>query len=109
MSFNRGARAVPKQPQVQPGRPGFGPGYGTTGSDAAQAATANAKPEQPGVPQFQRRPTDRNIPPNVASIIPEAKLYKDLQDMERRLDATISRKKLDLQDILSRGSKVCCF
>lgn len=106
MSYNRGARAAPKRQSVPPpGRAGVQGGYGSPGPDAAQAGAAAAKEQQAGPAQFQRKPTDRNLPPNVAAVIPEAKLYKSLQDMERRLDATISRKKLDLQDILTRGLK----
>lgn len=54
---------------------------------------------------YNKKPTDRNLPDRILSIIPEAKLYKELQEAEKRLDAIISRKKLDLQDTFSRSIK----
>lgn len=57
-----------------------------------------------------RKPTDKNIPEGVEDSIVDAdgvQRYKDLRDVERRLDATITRKRLDIVDYTSRGSKVC--
>lgn len=56
-----------------------------------------------------RKPTDKNIPEAVEDSIVNAdgvQRYKDLRDVERRLDATITRKRLDIVDYTSRGSKV---
>ncbi|KAH7263411.1 hypothetical protein BKA59DRAFT_55019 [Fusarium tricinctum] len=55
-----------------------------------------------------RKPTDKNIPEGVEDSIVDAEgaqRYKDLRDVERRLDATITRKRLDIVDYTSRGSK----
>ncbi|ANB12390.1 Snf12p [Sugiyamaella lignohabitans] len=61
-------------------------------------------PPGPAVDQhYLRKPTDLNLPDKIENVIPEAKLYTDLQDAERRLDATISRKKMDLQDTIARS------
>lgn len=58
-----------------------------------------------------RRPTDKNIPDGVEDSIvdPESvQRYKDLRDLERLLDATTTRKRLDVLDGLNRGyAKVC--
>lgn len=54
---------------------------------------------------YQRKPTDRNLSKRVIETIPEAHMYQELQEAERRLDATISRKRLDLQDSLNRSIK----
>jgi hypothetical protein len=56
-----------------------------------------------------RKPTDKNIPEGVEDSIVDVdgvQRYKDLRDVERRLDATITRKRLDIVDYTSRGSKV---
>ena len=47
-----------------------------------------------------RRPTDKNIPEGVEDVIigNGVQQYKDLRDVERRLDAVMMRKRLDLQD-----------
>jgi SWI/SNF-related matrix-associated actin-dependent regulator of chromatin subfamily D len=40
------------------------------------------------------------------SYVPESKLYQEMQEFERRLDATITRKTLDIQDALAKPCKV---
>ncbi|KAF4977529.1 hypothetical protein FZEAL_5963 [Fusarium zealandicum] len=57
-----------------------------------------------------RKPTDKNMPEGVEDSIVDAEgvqRYKDMRDVERRLDATITRKRLDIVDYTSRGSKRC--
>lgn len=56
-----------------------------------------------------RKPTDKNMPEGVEDNIvdPEGvQRYRDLKDIERRLDATITRKRLDVIDSANRSSKV---
>ncbi|KAK4130304.1 hypothetical protein BT67DRAFT_391428 [Trichocladium antarcticum] len=56
-----------------------------------------------------RKPTDRSLPDGVEeTLIGEgdvAAAYKSLGDLERRLDATMTRKRLDIVDSLSRNAK----
>lgn len=52
-----------------------------------------------------KKPTDRNLSKQFDEVLPEAQLYRDLVEAERRIDATISRKKLDLQDTIARSIK----
>jgi len=47
------------------------------------------------------------IPDGVDEIVPNVELYKELRDMEKRYDATILRKRLDVQDAVNRNVKVC--
>ena len=56
-----------------------------------------------------RKPTDKTIPEGVDEIVPNVELYKRLRDMERRYDATILRKRLDVQDAVNRNVKVRHF
>lgn len=55
-----------------------------------------------------RKPTDKTIPDGVDDCIlgDGVKSYRDLRDFERRLDATISRKRLDVMDSVNRSAKV---
>lgn len=57
-----------------------------------------------------RKPTDRSLPDGVEeTLIGEgdvAAAYRSLGDLERRLDATMTRKRLDIVDSLSRNAKV---
>ncbi|GAA5809991.1 hypothetical protein MFLAVUS_003406 [Mucor flavus] len=54
----------------------------------------------------KKRPTDKNMPPKIESFVPESKLYTDLVDFEKKLDATIMRKRLDIQEALGKPTKV---
>lgn len=51
-----------------------------------------------------KKPTDRDIPDHVANYVvgDGVKRYKELRDAERRLDATMMRKRLDVNDNLQR-------
>lgn len=48
------------------------------------------------------------FPPSkqIEAIVPESKLYKELLDFEKKLDSTIMRKRLDLQETLNKSVKV---
>ncbi|KAH8816306.1 hypothetical protein F5884DRAFT_775699 [Xylogone sp. PMI_703] len=54
-----------------------------------------------------RKPTDKNIPDGVEDYIigDGVQRYRDLRDLERRLDATMTRKRLDIQDAVNRNVK----
>jgi chromatin remodeling complex protein RSC6 len=55
-----------------------------------------------------RKPTDKNLPDGVEECIvdPEAvQRYKSLRDVERRVDATMTRKRLDVMESVNRPSK----
>ncbi|KAK3303982.1 uncharacterized protein B0T15DRAFT_535173 [Chaetomium strumarium] len=55
-----------------------------------------------------RKPTDKSLPDGVEETLvgsDVAAAYKNLRDLERRLDATMTRKRLDIVDSLSRNAK----
>ncbi|KAI5456273.1 SWI/SNF complex protein [Mariannaea sp. PMI_226] len=55
-----------------------------------------------------RKPTDKNMPEGVEDNIIDAEgvqRYKDLRDVERRLDATMTRKRLDIIESAGRSTK----
>jgi len=54
--------------------------------------------------QAQRTPnvTDLSLPPEIGAIAPEASLYNDLRESERKIDWTMTRKVLELQDTSSK-------
>ncbi len=56
-----------------------------------------------------RKPTDKSMPDGVESVAvgDGVQRYKDLRDFERRLDATMTRKRLDIVDSVNRNPKVC--
>jgi SWI/SNF-related matrix-associated actin-dependent regulator of chromatin subfamily D len=56
-----------------------------------------------------RRPTDKTMPDGVDDAVVDAdlvSLYSSLRDYERRLDATMARKRLDIIDNVNRYPKV---
>lgn len=58
-----------------------------------------------------RKPTDKNLPDTIdPCIIGDMSFkYRELRDFERRLDATMTRKRLDIVDSVNRGVKVGLF
>ena len=70
-----------------------------------QAATAR----QMEIEQAKRRarkPTDKTITEAVEKIAPMGGLYNDMRKVEKRLDAAIMRKRLDIADSVNRSVKV---
>lgn len=56
-----------------------------------------------------RKPTDKNMPDGIEDCIVDAEAvqrYKDLRSVERRLDAAMTRKRLDMFDTVNRSAKV---
>ncbi|KAF7122833.1 hypothetical protein CNMCM5793_000943 [Aspergillus hiratsukae] len=59
------------------------------------------------VQRRSRKPTDKNIPDGIEDVIigEGVQQYKSLRDLEKRLDAAIVRKRLDIQDSISKTVK----
>ena len=49
---------------------------------------------------------DRILSQKIRDLVPESQAYMDLLGFERKLDATIMRKRLDIQEALKRPTKV---
>ena len=54
-----------------------------------------------------RKPTDRNMPDGIEDMIvgDAVQQYKDLREVEKKLDYAMMRKRLDIQDTVTRNSK----
>jgi SWI/SNF-related matrix-associated actin-dependent regulator of chromatin subfamily D len=54
-----------------------------------------------------RKPTNKNVPDGLEEVVigDGVQQYKSLRDVERRLDAVMMRKRLDIQDSQPKGSK----
>ncbi|CAB3402749.1 unnamed protein product [Caenorhabditis bovis] len=57
-------------------------------------------------PKKKKRYADKLIAPKVRELVPESQAYMDLLAFEQKLDATITRKRLDIQEALKRPLKV---
>lgn len=78
------------------------------------AASAQYMPAQRAMPhpneaalRRSRKPTDKNIPDGIEDVVigEGVQQYKSLRDLEKRLDAAIVRKRLDIQDSISKTVK----
>lgn len=74
---------------------------------AAQQAQRNMAHPNDAALRRSRKPTDKNIPDGVEEVIigEGVQQYKSLRDLEKRLDAAMVRKRLDIQDSISRTVK----
>ncbi|KAJ3395053.1 hypothetical protein CcCBS67573_g05686 [Chytriomyces confervae] len=53
-----------------------------------------------------KRPVDRSLPSKIDSFVPEAKLYAHLLAQEKKMDAAVSSKRLDLAESLAATPKL---
>src|SRR2546423_14438453 len=74
----------------------------------AQAQRQAQQLENDMAKRRSQKPTDKNIPEGVEGCIigDGVQRYRDLRDVERRLDAAMMRKRLDVQDAVNRTVKV---
>merc|ERR1719238_2674095 len=114
---------------MHPGmRPGFPPGHPNNyrppmpGMYRGGPPSGPVRPPAPGVkrpppqgiladsqkikPVKQKKPGDRLLPPSVRDLVPESQAYSDLLHLERKVDYTIMRKRLEMQESLKRPQKI---
>jgi len=72
---------------------GYGPGV-----RMAEATPASSRKK--------RKQTEKQTIKQAATFIPESALYTKLLELERRMDATLQRKKLDIQEVLNQSEKI---
>ncbi|KAJ7956058.1 SWI/SNF complex component SNF12-like [Quillaja saponaria] len=60
----------------------------------------------PAARRKKRKLPEKQIPEEVAAVVPESALYTQLLEFEARIDASLARKKLDLQESLRNPPRV---
>uniref|UniRef100_A0A8C1JNF1 SWI/SNF related, matrix associated, actin dependent regulator of chromatin, subfamily d, member 3a n=1 Tax=Cyprinus carpio TaxID=7962 RepID=A0A8C1JNF1_CYPCA len=93
------------------GTPPIRPGMPTSALDPNRKRPAPTQPVQP--PPVQNRPrnakrrkmADKILPQRIRELVPESQAYMDLLAFERKLDQTIMRKRVDIQEALKRPMK----
>ncbi|KAJ3498527.1 hypothetical protein NLG97_g1058 [Lecanicillium saksenae] len=110
------AQQAPQRSPANPRRGGIGPMMSSGPHPAVPLTQAQMAQQQQAQAQAaelakrrSRKPTDKNIPDGVEDSIvnPEsAQRYRDLKDIERLLDATITRKRLDVLDNTQQPTKL---
>ncbi|XP_052268117.1 SWI/SNF-related matrix-associated actin-dependent regulator of chromatin subfamily D member 1-like [Dreissena polymorpha] len=87
------------------GRPGSGmppPPMGTPGMDRKRPSDSKSAHK---MAKKKKMLADKILPQRVRDLVPESQAYMDLLAFERKLDATITRKRLDIQEALKRPMK----
>ncbi|XP_049979651.1 SWI/SNF-related matrix-associated actin-dependent regulator of chromatin subfamily D member 3 isoform X1 [Alexandromys fortis] len=59
----------------------------------------------PGTSAKRRKMADKILPQRIRELVPESQAYMDLLAFERKLDQTIMRKRVDIQEALKRPMK----
>ncbi|XP_055349359.1 SWI/SNF-related matrix-associated actin-dependent regulator of chromatin subfamily D member 1-like, partial [Paramacrobiotus metropolitanus] len=67
-------------------------------------AASTSGPAQPA--RKKRKTADKSLHPGIKHIVPESKAYMDLLEFEKKLDCTISRKKIEIQEALRKPQKI---
>ncbi|KAE9601388.1 hypothetical protein Lal_00024071 [Lupinus albus] len=67
-------------------------------SNANQASPFKTMELTPAPPRKKRSLPEKQIPEKVAAILPESALYSQLLELEAQVDATLARKKNDIQE-----------
>ncbi|KAI1707642.1 SWIB/MDM2 domain-containing protein [Ditylenchus destructor] len=79
-------------------------------SQQARYAPSNRRPfvtlQQPGMQNRKRRFADKVVLPEIRTLVPEAEAYMGLLAFEQKLDGTLTKKRLDIQEALKRPMKI---
>ncbi|KAJ1160470.1 hypothetical protein NDU88_000972 [Pleurodeles waltl] len=117
-----GSRMTPQGPPMGPpgygGSPGARTGSAQSGMDPARKRPASQQIQQQQQQQQAQAAQNRNhsstkkkkmadkiLPQRIRELVPESQAYMDLLAFERKLDQTIMRKRLDIQEALKRPIK----
>uniref|UniRef100_H0VXM7 SWI/SNF related BAF chromatin remodeling complex subunit D3 n=1 Tax=Cavia porcellus TaxID=10141 RepID=H0VXM7_CAVPO len=107
------------QPGGAQAAPPCGPGLAPAGMEPARKRAAPPPGQSPAQSQAQPVPTasarsrsakrrkmaDKILPQRIRELVPESQAYMDLLAFERKLDQTIMRKRVDIQETLKRPMK----
>uniref|UniRef100_A0A182PL36 DM2 domain-containing protein n=1 Tax=Anopheles epiroticus TaxID=199890 RepID=A0A182PL36_9DIPT len=113
-SMGGGPQPAPSSSQAplhhqRPMQPGFQGAAGgrSSGGGGKRGADRNAALAKANEYQAKKRKklADKILPQKVRELVPESQAYMDLLAFERKLDATITRKRLDIQETLKRPMK----
>lgn len=101
------------QSSMQHGFPGMPPPSGVgigspmhpSSVDRKRPPTADPRLAQQMKLKKKKKVADKILPQRVRDLVPESQAYMDLLSFERKLDSTITRKRLDIQEALKRPMK----
>merc|ERR1712202_96365 len=88
-----------------PQRQSSGP-MGPPGGSKRPAGPPHQQPQGSKSAKKKKKLADKILPQKVRELVPESQAFMDLLAFERKLDSTIMRKRLDIQEALKRPQKV---
>ena len=91
-------RPMPNSVPMKPGIPPMGP------PNTIAPGAPNSSMHGP-IPKKKKKVSDKVLPQKVRDLVPESQAYMDLLAFERKLDFTIMRKRLDIQEALKKPIK----
>uniref|UniRef100_A0AAY4DZZ4 DM2 domain-containing protein n=1 Tax=Denticeps clupeoides TaxID=299321 RepID=A0AAY4DZZ4_9TELE len=108
-----GARMPHQGAPMGPPGPPFGgsaavrPSIPNSALDPCRKRSTPTQPIQQPRPRNtkRRRMADKVLPQRIRELVPESQAYMDLLAFERKLDQTIMRKRVDIQEVLKRPMK----
>merc|ERR1719272_785834 len=78
---------------------------GPPGGSKRPAGPPHQQPQGSKSAKKKKKLADKILPQKVRELVPESQAYMDLLAFERKLDSTIMRKRLDIQEALKRPMK----
>lgn len=96
-----GTASAKRANQKPPSRP---PGGSSNSNTASLFKTMELTP---AVRRKKQKLPEKQIPDKVAAILPESALYTQLLEFEARVDAAMTRKKMDIQESLKTPPRIC--
>ncbi|XP_055862133.1 SWI/SNF-related matrix-associated actin-dependent regulator of chromatin subfamily D member 1-like isoform X4 [Biomphalaria glabrata] len=98
---------VTKTKEISTGMPraGMPPPPPGVGLDRKRPPSQEIRTPQQIKTKRKKKIADKILPQRVRDLVPESQAYMDLLAFERKLDATIMRKRLDIQEVLKRPMK----
>ena len=94
----------PRPPMAAPMQPGY-PHHPGMPVGGMPGAPGSLDARSGGPPKKKKKLADKILPQKVRDLVPESQAYMDLLSFERKLDFTITRKRLDIQEALKRPMK----
>lgn len=98
--------SIPGQAYLPPRPGGMPPPAAASQMDRKRPAPAATNNTQQLKNKKKKKVADKILPQRVRDLVPESAAYMDLLSFERKLDATIMRKRLDILEGLKRPLKV---
>uniref|UniRef100_A0A8C1VRF3 SWI/SNF related, matrix associated, actin dependent regulator of chromatin, subfamily d, member 2 n=1 Tax=Cyprinus carpio TaxID=7962 RepID=A0A8C1VRF3_CYPCA len=123
-------KSYPQRPSMSPSRGMPMGGMGSMGSPLPGPSYSGAMPMRPGMPQAamdparkrllqqqqqqsgglmgprrgvkRRKMADKVLPQRIRDLVPESQAYMDLLAFERKLDQTIARKRMEIQEAIKK-------